>query len=185
MNAYPSWIHRIPELLEILALVETERIDRQVIEQLFDLRNTAAKNLLRRMGAHLAGNSFVIGRGLLMARLREAAEHPDWSFEVDRRRRTARKIAELRSEQAGRAKVLITEQQRQALEWQSVANLPSSITLSSGLLSIAASSMEELMQQLMMLIKVIDNEYDTIRELVEGAGAEADRWRNDSAQLSD
>lgn len=174
MNAYPSWIHRIPELLEILALVETERIDRQLIEKLFDLRNTAAKNLLRRMGAHLAGNSFVISRGLLMARLREAAEHPDWSFEVGRRRRTARQIAELRREQAGRAKVLITERQRQAVERQNVTNLPASITIGAGLLSIVASSMDELMQHLMMLIKAIDNEYDTIRKLVEGIEADAE-----------
>jgi hypothetical protein len=65
----------------MLALLDTDRIDRRLVERLFDLRNTAAKDLLRRMGAQLVGNSFVISRGLQMARLREAAEHPQWSFE--------------------------------------------------------------------------------------------------------
>ena len=37
----------------------TERIDRGMVERLFDLRRTAAK-LLRRMGASLCGHSFVI-----------------------------------------------------------------------------------------------------------------------------
>ena len=70
MNAYPSWIHRIPEMIEVLAMADTEPIDRRVAERLFDLRATAAKALLGRMGADLCGHPLVISRGLLMARLR-------------------------------------------------------------------------------------------------------------------
>ena len=70
MNAYPSWIHRIPEMIEVLAMADTEHIDRRVAERLFDLRATAPKALLSRMGADLCGHSLVISRGLLMARLR-------------------------------------------------------------------------------------------------------------------
>jgi hypothetical protein len=33
MNAYPSWTHRIPEMIEILALAGAERIDRQAAER--------------------------------------------------------------------------------------------------------------------------------------------------------
>ena len=51
MNAYPSWIHRIPEMIETLSLLHTDRIDRELVEHIFDLRRTAAKQLLRRMGA--------------------------------------------------------------------------------------------------------------------------------------
>ena len=89
MNAYPSWIHRIPEMIEILGLTGAAPIDRQLVERLFDLRGTAAKALLRRMGAELCRHSFVISRGLLMARLREALENPDWQWEA-RRRQTIR-----------------------------------------------------------------------------------------------
>ena len=53
MNAYPSWIHRIPEMIETLALAGAEHLDRQAAERWFDLRATAAKALLRRMGAEL------------------------------------------------------------------------------------------------------------------------------------
>ena len=82
MNTYPSWIHRVPEMIEALALADAERIDRRLVEMLFDLRRSAAKELLRRMGAELCGHSLVISRGLLMARLREAYEHPDYRWEV-------------------------------------------------------------------------------------------------------
>jgi len=81
MNAYPSWIHRIPQMIETLALADRERIDRQTVERLFDLRKTAAFQLLRRMGAEPLGHSLAISRTLLMARLREAQEHPHWRWE--------------------------------------------------------------------------------------------------------
>src|ERR1039457_6733376 len=42
MNFYPSWIQRIPEMLEALALLPDERIDRRRAEELFDLRRSAA-----------------------------------------------------------------------------------------------------------------------------------------------
>jgi hypothetical protein len=62
MNSYPSWIHRIPEMLEVLELLPDERIDRRRAEELFDLRRSAAHELLRRFGAERCGNSLAIGR---------------------------------------------------------------------------------------------------------------------------
>jgi hypothetical protein len=167
MNAYPSWIQRIPELLEILGLLDTERLDRQLIEHLFDLRKTAAADLLRRMGAERVGNSMMISRGRLMARLREASEHPDWKWEVDRRLRAARQIGQLRRDRQGRAKVLVSQLERQLLDQQSIAGLPPSVNLGPGALSIACRSMDDLMQQLLMVIKAIDNDYDAVQKIVE------------------
>jgi hypothetical protein len=49
------------------------------------LRKTAAFHLLRRFGAERCGNSLAVGRALLMARLREMQEHPDWRWGRERR----------------------------------------------------------------------------------------------------
>ena len=51
MNHYPSWIQRIPEMIEALELHAADRVDRQTVGELFDLRKTAAFHLLRRFGA--------------------------------------------------------------------------------------------------------------------------------------
>jgi hypothetical protein len=67
MNSYPSWIHRIPEMIEALALFDREWIDREAVERVFDLRKSAAFHLLRRMGAQRCGNSLGISRERLMA----------------------------------------------------------------------------------------------------------------------
>jgi hypothetical protein len=45
------WIRRIPEMLEALELAVADRIDRQAIEELFDLRKTAPSNLLRQVAS--------------------------------------------------------------------------------------------------------------------------------------
>ena len=54
MNHYPSWIHRIPAMIEALALSGADQIDRRMAEQLFDLRRTAAFYLLRRLALRSA-----------------------------------------------------------------------------------------------------------------------------------
>ncbi|HTF63899.1 MAG TPA: hypothetical protein VK638_14515 [Edaphobacter sp.] len=73
-------------MIEALELLVADRIDRQTIENLFDLRKTAAFHLLRRLGAERCGHSLVIPRARLMARLRELQEHPDWRWEREHRR---------------------------------------------------------------------------------------------------
>jgi hypothetical protein len=129
MNAYPSWIHRIPEMIEALALLDREWIDRELVERIFDLRKTAAFHLLRRMGAQRCGNSLVIGRGLLMARLREAHENHDWRWESERRQAVQQRIESLETQ--GRRKSLVTVEAALAkqMEELSAAGLPGTVQL--------------------------------------------------------
>lgn len=115
MNAYPSWIHRVPEMIEALALADAERIDCRLVESLFDLRRSAAKELLRRMGAELCGHSLVISRGLLMARLREAYEHPGYRWEVERHQRVERLIHQSRADHRRHTVIAIDENDRRQL----------------------------------------------------------------------
>lgn len=79
-------------MIEALSLLTTERVDRRLIEQLFDLRHTAAHRLIERLGAELCGHSLVISRDKLMARLREIEEHPDWRWERKRRAKSSRAL---------------------------------------------------------------------------------------------
>jgi hypothetical protein len=69
-------------MIDALAAGRVERIDRRLVETLFDLRRTAAKDLLRRMGAELCGHALTIGRGVLMARLGEAYEQAGYRWEA-------------------------------------------------------------------------------------------------------
>ena len=137
MNRYPSWLQRIPEMVEALGLVGAERIDRRVIEQLFDLRRTAASGLMRRMGAEQCGRCWVIGRGLLMARLREVQEHPEYQWETARRERVAQVIDDVRRERR-RAVVPVTAAELRRLGEMTIDGLPETLRIerTAGLLGV-------------------------------------------------
>ena len=135
MNLYPSWIHRIPEMLEALALLPDERIDRRGVEALFDLRRSAARELLRRFGAERHGNSLAISRGKLMARLREAQEHPAWRWERERRQSIRNRIETLRPVHR-KSQVPVTTELQNQMDAIPSTGLPSTIRFAPGQLTI-------------------------------------------------
>jgi hypothetical protein len=166
MNSYPSWIHRIPEMIEALALADREPIDRQAVERLFDLRKTAAFHLLRRMGAEPIGHSLAISRTFLMARLREAQEHPQWRWEGESRARIRERIDSLRA--TGRKSLVPMDAAlRQAMETAEIAGLPATIRPSPGLLAIHCSDMEDLLRQLVLLAQAVDRNHEALRMQIE------------------
>jgi hypothetical protein len=166
MNAYPSWIHRIPEMIETLALADRERIDRQTVERLFDLRKTAAFQLLRRMGAEPVGHSLAISRTLLMARLREAHEHPHWHWERERRIRIRERIDQLRP--ANRKSIVpVTRDLRERIEVLVIGGLPESIRFDPGCLTITCRDLEHLVEQLVLVARSLDTDYATLKQRIE------------------
>jgi hypothetical protein len=137
MNSYPSWIQRIPEMMETLKSLKTERLDRQMIESLFDLRKTAAFHLLRRLGAERCGHSLVIGRACLLARLRELQDHPDWRWERERRTRIRTRIDDLNPSSRRRHSLApIGAALQQQIDHIAIAGLPDTIQLAPGRLTI-------------------------------------------------
>ena len=166
MNAYPSWIRRIPDMLEALALLPDERIDRRRVEELFHLRRSAAHELLRRLGAGRYGNSLAISRGLLMARLREAQDHPDWRWERERRQSIRNRIETLRPVPC-KSQVSVTPELQTQLDAVAKTGLPASVRFTPGQLTIACRDMEHLVEQLVLLAQALDSEYEYLQGLVE------------------
>jgi hypothetical protein len=167
MNSYPSWIHRIPEMIEALALLDQEWIDRELVERVFDLRKTAAFHLLRRMGAQRCGHSLMIGRGLLMARLREAHEHHDWHWESERRQAVQRRIGSLETQLRRKSLVPVDAALAKRMAELRTAGLPGTIQITAGLLTIRCNDMEDLLRQLVLFAETVDTDYARLRELIE------------------
>src|SRR5450631_3011201 len=174
MNSYPSWIHRIPEMLEVLALLPDERIDRRRAEELFDLRRSAAHELLRRFGAERHGNALAISRGKLMARLRELQEHPDWRWERERRGQIRARIEELRPHPR-RSLVAAGVALQQQIHQTAVIGLPETIQFAPGCLFICCQSMEHLVEQLVLVAQSLDSNYEGMRLRVE-SGEHSNLW---------
>jgi hypothetical protein len=95
------------------------------------LRRSAAHELLRRFGAERSGNSLAISRGRLMARLREAQEHPEWRWERERRQTIRDRVDSLRPTGSG-SQVPVTLALRKQMEAVASIGLPSTIRFEPG-----------------------------------------------------
>jgi hypothetical protein len=74
------------------------------------------------MGAQRCGNSPVIGRGVLMARLREAHENHDWLWEAERRQSVQRRIDSLETKRHRKSLVAVDAPLAKQMEELSRAN---------------------------------------------------------------
>ena len=157
-------------MLEVLEPLPDERIDRRRAEELFDLRRSAAHELLRRFGAERCGNSLAIGRARLLARLREMQEHPDWRWERERREQIRARIDTLRPNQR-RSLVPVGEALQQRIDLISIAGLPDTVRFAAGRLTIHCRDMEHLVEQLVLVAKALDTDYEAMRLRVESAPA--------------
>jgi hypothetical protein len=157
-------------MLEALALLPDERIDRRRAEELFDLRRSAAHELLRRFGAERHGNSLAINRGRLMARLREAQEHPGWRWERERRQAIRNRIETLRPIPR-KSQVPVTTELQSQMDAIPSTGLPSTIRFVPGQLTIACRDMGHLVQQLVLLAKALDSDYEGLQPQVESVPA--------------
>jgi hypothetical protein len=153
-------------MIETLALADRERVDRQTVERLFDLRKTAAFQLLRRMGAEPVGHSLAISRTLLIARLREAQEHPHWRWEGERRIRIRERIDQLRPTHR-KSIVPVTRDLQERMVAVAVGGLPESIRFDPGRLTITCRDLEHLVEQLVLVARSLDTDYETLKQRIE------------------
>jgi hypothetical protein len=153
-------------MLEALALLPDERIDRRRAEELFDLRRSAAHELLRRFGAERHGNALAISRCKLMARLRELQEHPDWRWEGERRQSIRNRIATLRPVPR-KSQVPVTSGLQSQLDALPSTGLPATIQFAPGQLTITCQDMEHLVEQLVLIAQALDSEYEPLQGIVE------------------
>ena len=105
---------------------------------------------------------------MLIARLREAQEHPQWRWEFERQRTVRERIDALRTASPRRKAVIVVDTglQRQ-IEEVEIAGLPDTIQLSPGRLTICCRDMEDLLRQLVLLATATDRDYELLRQQVE------------------
>lgn len=99
----PSWLARTDEFLALLRDYPCDNLDREAIQKLTGLGRSGAANLMNRFGAEKLGHSFVIGRMVLIDRLREARKTPGFTWIVKHRVRVGETIEQAKLSQRARA----------------------------------------------------------------------------------
>jgi hypothetical protein len=163
MPPLPTWFHRLTEIIEALDAFEPEFVDRATLENLFQLQRRSAINLMHEFGGYQIGRTFLISKRQLVERLRELQAGDRVQYELRRKERLTDKINEARK-LIRRNRLQVSIEPRQ--EGVVFASLPSSVQLQPGELSIVYRDLEELLTNLALLGRAMENDFDELMRKV-------------------
>jgi hypothetical protein len=164
MPAKPTWLMRVPEILEVLRGSPVPFLTRAALESLFQLQRRQTIYLLRRLGGYQIGKAFVIDRQRLIDWLEGLTAGHELRWEGERRRRVEEVVEQARSETSARR---ITIQAPPSSLNTTLGGLPPGISLKPGELKIQFYGTEDLLRQLFELSQAIANDYQRFQQVVE------------------
>jgi hypothetical protein len=166
MPAYPSWLVRVPEILEQLRDFPAPFIDRFTIETLFHVRRRRAHQLMASLSGFQVGRTYLIDRTALIEALEQMGRTGSFHYERQRKIRIAKALDQARTSLATRKINLPAGigDSREGLE-----ALPANVHLGSGELRITFSGPQELLGALFELARAIQADYSKFEERTEVA----------------
>jgi hypothetical protein len=145
----PSYLERLPSILaEAKSPKPIPFFRRRDIEALFGLKKRQAINLMHRIGAIRVSSEVAVDQRDLVAWLERAAASPDVLQEAARRDRVVDRIVEWKAETAARSRKIVLP------EPAGVPGLPDGVSLTPGLLSIAFTTEQEILEKLFALARL-------------------------------
>jgi hypothetical protein len=94
-------------------------------------------------------------------------EHHDWHWESARRQAVQRRIECLEADRHRRSLVPVDAALEKQMKELRTAGLPDTIQLTTGLLIIRCNGMQDLLRQLVLVAKMADSDYESLRALIE------------------
>ena len=67
----PAWFHRLDEILGALRSIESTRLDRRAVEELFRVRRRRARQIMADLEGLRVGNAAAVSRAALIVRLEQ------------------------------------------------------------------------------------------------------------------
>jgi len=167
MPDQPSWIERIPKILESLeAPGAPPFLDRPSIETLFGVRRRQAIHLLRRFGGYQVGKTFLVSRDAVRDFLREPRRRMAADVEKGRFERVANALGQAREEWRQRRIPIPAPRETLNLD---ISGLPEGIRLESSQLTVRFDQPLELVQKLFALSQALANDFETFERSCETA----------------
>ena len=164
MPAKPTWLLRVPQILDALRALPAPFVDRDTIETLFRLRRRRSIDLMRHFGGYQIGRTFLINKAELVAALERIAAGDEFVWETRRKARLAQAVDRAQREHQARS---IRIDAPPAVLDQGIPDLPRSIQLARGELRIEFRGAEDLLRHLLELSQAIMNDYPRFQSLVD------------------
>ncbi len=146
----PSYIHRLRTILADAKSPKPIPFFRRCdIEALFGLKRRQAINLMHRIGAIRVSQEIAIPQRDLVAWLERMIEDPAGAYEIQRQARVVGRIVDLKAESAARAVKIVLPDSPPS------PDLPYGVSLQPGLLTVAFSNEQQLLERLFLLARVL------------------------------
>jgi|SRR5579863_1836179 len=170
MPAKPAYFHRITDVLQALETVDSEWVDRRMVEEAFGVSKTVAWRILRRCGGEDGpGNTLICRR----ERLREALARWQATGEVEREVRRRDRLSTYldRLAESGLSKRTQIAKDQKAAELLSTrfGALPAGVEFTPRRLTVEFSSPEEFLQRIGAVIFALQNDFEAVRSFIESA----------------
>ena len=165
MPAQPTWLLRVPEMIEELEALSAPLLDRAGIEILFRVKRRRAIQIMNAFGGGcVVGKVFLIERLALIFKLRAIASSGVFKHEHRRKERLFSELDSIRkTRRAKEIKIASVED----IGEQSMARLAPGIHLKRGELRIEFHGTKDLLRRLLELAQAIANDYEHFKSLVE------------------
>jgi len=169
-----TWLGRAQEIIDVLSKIKVDSVDRDRIEELFQLQRRAALNLMKQVGVFVAGGRSYVKRTLLIEWVRkiDREEGSLAAANEDSRREFSQAVAEIQATReilTAAGKPPISFPLTHEILESSFAALPPGIELRPGRIEVAFNpegGPEEVVEKLYRLAKAIANEPDIFERLV-------------------
>ncbi len=156
MPDQPSWIKRLPEILEKLKAPEAPPfLDRARVEELFQLRRRRAIDLLGLVGGYKLGKTYLAPREAVVRFLEAPQRRSAAAQERDRFEHVQLALGKSRHE-LSQHRILVPD-----LPGVAFAGLPEGIRFEPGQLTLSFGQPAELVEKLIALAQALTNDYET------------------------
>jgi hypothetical protein len=168
MPAKPVWFRKLPYILEELHKHPHPYVDRATVEFLLGVGRRRAQQIMAPCIIDHIGANGLADRDTLIKRLQRLAEGDDGFYEIERRRKVARLIEDLRQERVERPRLLV--EAPTAVIHHQLKHLPAGVRLEAGRITVEFAEPQQGIEKLLDLAMAISNDLDLFEQSVMSRG---------------
>lgn len=157
MPAKPTWYRRLPSILAALREHPRPYVDRATVEDLLGVSRRRAQQIMAPCISEWVGSNGLADREALLARLQRIAEGDEAFHEIQRRRKLAGLIAQLRQERVATPQLLV--EAPVAVVNQALHELPEGVRLEPGRITVEFDDPHQGLEKLLALAMAISNDF--------------------------
>jgi hypothetical protein len=163
--AKPVWYRKLPYIIEELRKHPLPYVDRPTIEFLLGVSRRRAQQILAPcVFERRSGVNGLADRDALIARLEQIAQGDEGAYEIERRRKVANLIENLRQQWITQPQLLV--EAPTAVVNQDFEDLPAGVLLEPGRITVEFDEPQQGLEKLLALAMAISNDFDLFERCV-------------------